>query len=107
MERERQQNSVTRLRRAVQTAIADPLPSAVDETVILLHPPLPLACASTAMERERQHNDSLVRGSLPSTARAEACMWCLASASRPPRAVSCLAVGESSVILLTPLLHPN
>ena len=35
---------------------------AVDETVILLHPPLPLAGVSIVMERERQHDDSLVNG---------------------------------------------
>ena len=35
---------------------------AVDETVILLHPPLPLAGVSMVMERERQQNDSLVNG---------------------------------------------
>ena len=33
---------------------------AVDETVILLHPPVPLAGVSTVMDRERQQNDSLV-----------------------------------------------
>ena len=31
---------------------------AVDETVILLHPPLPLVGASTVTERERPRNDS-------------------------------------------------
>ena len=35
---------------------------AVDETVIPLHPPLPLVGVSIAMERERQQNDSLVNG---------------------------------------------
>ena len=35
---------------------------AVDETVILLHPPLLLAGVSTGMERERQQHDSLVNG---------------------------------------------
>ena len=35
---------------------------AVDETVILLHPPLPLVGVSIAMEREHQQNDSLVNG---------------------------------------------
>ena len=35
---------------------------AVDETVILLHPPLPLVGVSIVMERERQQNDSLVHG---------------------------------------------
>ena len=35
---------------------------AVDETVILLHPPLPVAGVSIVMERERQQNDSLVDG---------------------------------------------
>ena len=35
---------------------------AVDETVILLHPPLPLVCVSMVMKRERQQNGSLVRG---------------------------------------------
>ena len=35
---------------------------AVDETVIPLHPPLPLAGVSIVMERERQQNDSLVGG---------------------------------------------
>ena len=35
---------------------------APDETVILLHPPLPLAGLSIAMERARQPNDSLVNG---------------------------------------------
>ena len=32
-------------------------PRAVGETVILLHPPLPLVGVSIAMERERQQND--------------------------------------------------
>ena len=35
---------------------------AVGETVILLHPPLPLVGVSIAMERERQQNDSLANG---------------------------------------------
>ena len=35
-------------------------PSNACETVILLHPPLPLAGVSIVMERERQQNDSLV-----------------------------------------------
>ena len=35
---------------------------AIDETVILLHPPLPLAGVSIVMERERQQIDSLVNG---------------------------------------------
>ena len=35
---------------------------AVGETVVLLHPPLPLVGVSMAMERERQQNDSLVNG---------------------------------------------
>ena len=35
---------------------------AIGETVILLHPPLPLVCVSIVMERERQQNDSLVNG---------------------------------------------
>ena len=35
---------------------------APDETVILLHPPLPLVGESIVMERERQQNDSLVNG---------------------------------------------
>ena len=34
----------------------------VDETAILLHPPLPLVGVSIVMERERQQNDSLVNG---------------------------------------------
>ena len=34
--------------------------TAPDETVILLHPPLPLVGVSIVMERERQQNDSLV-----------------------------------------------
>ena len=37
-------------------------PSAVDETVILLHPPPPVAGVSIEMERGRQQTDSLVRG---------------------------------------------
>ena len=35
---------------------------APDETVILLHPPLPLVGESIVMKRERQQNDSLVNG---------------------------------------------
>ena len=35
---------------------------AVGETVILLHPPLPLVGISIGMERGHQQNDSLVRG---------------------------------------------
>ena len=35
---------------------------AIDETVNLLHPPLPLVGVSIVMERERQQNDSLVNG---------------------------------------------
>ena len=34
---------------------------AIDETVILLHPPLPLVGVSIVMERECQQNDSLVK----------------------------------------------
>ena len=34
----------------------------VDETVILLPPPLPLAGVSTVMKTERHQNDSLVNG---------------------------------------------
>ena len=36
-----------------------PAAAAVDETVILLHPPLPLVGVSTGMEREVQQNDGL------------------------------------------------
>ena len=35
---------------------------AVGETVILLHPPLPLVGVPIGMERERQQNDSLANG---------------------------------------------
>ena len=35
---------------------------AVDEPVILLHPALPSVGVSIVMERERQQNDSLIRG---------------------------------------------
>ena len=35
---------------------------AVDETVILLHPPLPVVDVAIAMEKERQQNDNLVDG---------------------------------------------
>ena len=35
---------------------------AVDGTVILLHPPLPLVGVSIVMEREHQQNDSLANG---------------------------------------------
>ena len=35
---------------------------AVDGTVILLHPPLPLAGLSIVMERERQQSDGLADG---------------------------------------------
>ena len=35
---------------------------AVDETVILMQPPLALVGVSMVMERERQKNDSLVTG---------------------------------------------
>ena len=35
---------------------------APDETVILLHPPIPSVGVSIVMERERQQNDSLVNG---------------------------------------------
>ena len=35
---------------------------AVGGTVILLHPSLPLVGVSIVVERERQQNDSLVRG---------------------------------------------
>ena len=35
---------------------------AVSETVILLHPPLPLAGVTTVMERGYQQNDSLADG---------------------------------------------
>ena len=35
---------------------------AIDETVILLHPPLPLVGVSIVIERERQQNDSLADG---------------------------------------------
>ena len=39
--------------------LAQPAP---DETVILLHPPLPLVGVSIVMKRERQQNDSLGNG---------------------------------------------
>ena len=39
---------------------ARPTCKTIGETVILLHPPLPLAGASIGMERERQQNDSLL-----------------------------------------------
>ena len=39
-----------------------PASLAVDETVILLHPPLSLVGVSIVMERERQRNDSLANG---------------------------------------------
>ena len=42
-----------------------PMPLAVDETVILLRPLLPLVGASIVMDRERQQNDSLVNGYMP------------------------------------------
>ena len=34
----------------------------IGETVVLLHPPLPLSGVSIAMERERQQNGSLADG---------------------------------------------
>ena len=43
-------------------ALEVPARVAVDETVILLHPALPLVGVSIVMERERQQNDSLVNG---------------------------------------------
>ena len=43
---------------------------AIDETVILLHPPLPLVGVSMGMKRGRQQNDSLVRGSVSPGARS-------------------------------------
>ena len=39
-----------------------PVVVAVGETVILLHPPLPLVGVSIAMKRQRQQNDSLANG---------------------------------------------
>ena len=42
----------------------------VDETVILLHPPLPLVGISIVTERGCQQNDSLVRGYLRRAERA-------------------------------------
>ena len=39
-----------------------PHPSRTGETVILLHPPLPLVGVSIVMETGCQQNDSLVRG---------------------------------------------
>ena len=47
----------------------DPVTLAPDETVILVHPPLPLVCVSMAMERERQQNDSLVKATSMATIR--------------------------------------
>ena len=49
---------------AVEEGGAAPMaaPLAPDETVILPHPPLPLAGVSIVMERERQQNGSLVNG---------------------------------------------
>ena len=43
---------------------------AVDETVILLQPPLPVAGVSIVMERGRQQNDSLVNGQVGVAGRA-------------------------------------
>ena len=44
---------------------------AVSETVILLHPPLPLVGVSIAMERERQQNDSLADGQVSTIRRGD------------------------------------
>ena len=46
----------------VAAAFTEEAVAAVDETVILLHPPLPLAGVSIGMDRRCQQNDSLVRG---------------------------------------------
>ena len=53
---------VVRMKQPAVDKDADGAAVAVDETVELLHPPLPLVGASTVMERERQQNDSLVDG---------------------------------------------
>ena len=45
---------------------------AVGETVILLHPLLPLVGVSIVMERERQQNDSLADGYRPTQGRRQA-----------------------------------
>ena len=47
-------------RKLVDAALQTDL--AIDETVIPLHPPLPLAGVSIVMERGCQQNDCLVRG---------------------------------------------
>ena len=43
-------------------SLTAPARTVVDETAILLHPPLPSACVSTVIERERQQNDRLTNG---------------------------------------------
>ena len=90
---------------------------APDETLILLHPPLPLVGVSILMERERQEHDSLVNGyrkamnkdkeagskfkqvgpaAAASTRRRSHGAWCplqLHAAAAPPG----LAVGETVI----------
>ena len=63
----------------------------VDETVILLHPPLPLVDVSIVMERERQQNESLVSGRL---CRSISARLALENASIPSAQQARLAVHE-------------
>ena len=72
---------------------------AVDETVILLHPPPPLVGASIVMERGRQQDDSLVRGLPRRGARIDqGQQHCLRrQLLQQPRAP--IAVGEPVILL--------
>ena len=54
--------AATALATGLAEEVVDAVGIAVGETVILLHPTLPLAGVSIAMERERQQNDSLANG---------------------------------------------
>ena len=82
---------------------------AVDETLILLHPPLHLAGVSTVMERARQQNDSLTDGyrhcSAPTSTSAicpegSAAGWSAAAAAAHLRCIS-----HCSLALSSPCMH--
>ena len=72
----------------VAAAFTEEAVAAVDETVILLHPPLPLVGDSIWKERRCQQNDSLVNGQAVATTE-------LLSAALRDRALAAIAGDHS------------
>ena len=86
---------------ALEPLELNPATRATDETVILLHPPLPLVGISIVMERERQQNDS------PLATQAYRKRLVGDDPVEQIKAAKALQpAGESSAILLAPPPHP-